>query len=644
MCGITGIWHLDGSQIDSQTFERFTSTMRHRGPDGQGCYLDPQGALALGNTRLAIVDPQARGNQPMAYGNQRFWITFNGEIYNYRQIRDELGQLGYAFVTDTDTEVVLAAYLQWGADCQFKFNGMWAFAIWDSQEQRLFLARDRFGVKPLYTYYDGQRFAFASEVKAFLALPWIDPTPNWAYITASLSTAHYWQATTETLLKVIKRLPAGHHLILHREGAPQSMRWWHTLDHLATVPQAFNQQAAAFRELFDDACRLRLRQDAPIAVSLSGGMDSTAVLATLHQVGGYGDPQRGRTNLPSAYVATFNDRMRDERRYAEVLVEALNVPTNYEKVSPRLTPETLDQMLYHAEDANSIHLANWTLYAAMRRDGVPVAVTGDGSDELFVAYPQHLQAALAEALQFTSSLRRYREIRRIEQAMAPEGSPTTPGQGPQRLMGGWQNVRAMLSSYQHTDDPTVAPPLAGAEWLLCAPAPLHFADFCQDSQRFPRECMLAKRLYFDFHYGILPWILHIKDMISMAHGVEMRSPFMDWRIVCFAFALPSSSILGNGFAKRLLREAMPGRLPEAIRTRSSKTAFVDSENSLFWQMKPIVLETIQSAHFLQSPLWNGPELRRAIELAYQTGDAACSAFFWKCVKTTRLLNRFTQKL
>jgi hypothetical protein len=260
-----------------------------------------------------------------------------------------------------------------------------------------------------------------------------------------------------------------------------------------------------------------------------------------------------------------------------------------------------------------------------------------------VAYPAHIQAALTESLRFLSSLRRYREILRIQQTMLSEVYPTAAGGGQKRLSSMWQHLRTLFTHFHDIDNPTAAETGAGAAWLARPTPPIHFADFIADSERLPRTRLLARRLYFDFHYGILPWILHIKDMISMAHGVEIRSPFMDWRIVCFAFALPSNSVLGNGFAKRLLREAMSGRLPEAIRTRSSKVSFVDSETSLFWQMKPIVLETIQSATFLQSPLWDGQPLRQAIERAYQTGNAEHSAFFWKCVKTIRLLHTFQQK-
>src|SRR5215831_4039299 len=186
MCGIVGMWNLDGGPIDQLVLERFTDALAHRGPDGRGTYVDPQGSLGLGHRRLAILDLSPAGHQPMSYANGRYWITYNGEIYNFLELRKELQGLGYRFVSDSDTEVILAAYVQWGADCQLKFNGMWGFAIWDKQERELFLSRDRFGVKPLHYFYDGRCFAFASEMKAFLATPWFQPSFDPQVVTSAL--------------------------------------------------------------------------------------------------------------------------------------------------------------------------------------------------------------------------------------------------------------------------------------------------------------------------------------------------------------------------------------------------------------------------------------------------------------------------
>ena len=171
MCGIVGIWQLDGGNVDQEVLDRFTDSLAHRGPDGRGTIIDNEAGIGLGHRRLAILDVSSSGQQPMIYGNGRYWIVFNGEIYNFLELRAELEGLGHQFHTETDTEVVLASYVQWGQECQLRFNGMWALAIWDKSEHTLFLSRDRFGVKPLYFLSERGWFLFASELKAFMSLP-----------------------------------------------------------------------------------------------------------------------------------------------------------------------------------------------------------------------------------------------------------------------------------------------------------------------------------------------------------------------------------------------------------------------------------------------------------------------------------------
>src|SRR5688500_503697 len=187
MCGIVGVWNRSGEQISPLELRRFTDSLAHRGPDGNGFYIDPEANLGFGHRRLAILDTSDGGHQPMSSLEDRYWIIYNGEIYNFLELRAELERFGYRFKTDSDTEVILAAYHHWGEDCQLRFNGMWALAIWDRAERKLFLSRDRFGVKPLIYYFDQYHFAFASEMKALLALDWFEPEFDPAMVAAALS-------------------------------------------------------------------------------------------------------------------------------------------------------------------------------------------------------------------------------------------------------------------------------------------------------------------------------------------------------------------------------------------------------------------------------------------------------------------------
>lgn len=263
MCGITGFWNLDGRPVNREELIRFTSQLAHRGPDGWDVYADESASLGLGHRRLAIIDLNT-GDQPMSYLNGRYWIVFNGEIYNFVELKKELESLGYVFKTDSDTEVILAAYDKWGEDFQFKLNGMWACAIWDSRERKLFLSRDRFGVKPMIYLFDGRRFAFASEMKAFLALDNFRAEYNPTVLANSLEDATHVEGAEDCLFQGLKRLLGGHCLTLDADGRMNIRRWWNTLDHLPNVPQRYEDQVAQYRELFLDACRIRMRSDVAI--------------------------------------------------------------------------------------------------------------------------------------------------------------------------------------------------------------------------------------------------------------------------------------------------------------------------------------------------------------------------------------------
>ncbi|MGH7757130.1 MAG: asparagine synthase (glutamine-hydrolyzing), partial [Vulcanimicrobiaceae bacterium] len=320
VCGIAGIWHLDGRPLASGAIERFTRALAHRGPDGEGIeLLGDDRTLGLGHRRLAIFDRSAAGRQPMRSADGRYWISFNGEIYNFVELRRELESVGYRFTSRTDTEVILAAYDRFGEDCQRRFNGMWAFAIWDVARRRLFLSRDRFGVKPLYYVVERDRFAFASELKAFLQLDEFEATEDSASLARVLADNFALEGTEDSLLQGVRRLPGGCAMTVSASG-PAVRRWWNTLDHRVEVAADFGRQAAEFRELFFDACRLRVRSDVPAATCLSGGLDSSSVVGALSAV----DRRDGlRANARSApdwratFVADFAGTPLDETAYAD---------------------------------------------------------------------------------------------------------------------------------------------------------------------------------------------------------------------------------------------------------------------------------------------------------------------------------------
>lgn len=483
MCGIAGVFHYDGNPVSAPMVERFTHTLTHRGPDGWGVHVD--GPLGLGHRRLAILDPTEAGRCPMPYGRPgrgaRYWITFNGEVYNFLELRRELAALGHEFRSETDTEVIAAAYAEWGEDCLLRFNGMWAFAIWDAEARKLFLARDRFGVKPLY-YTQDSRFAFASEMKAFLALDGFTPKLNDAIVEIALNSAQVCEGTQEqTLLSGVNKLLPGHCMTVDSRGT-QLRRWWNTADHLSAPPLRYEDQVAHWRELFLDAVAIRMRSDVPIGTSLSGGLDSSAVACAMSWCSRQDrSHERESGDWRHAFTASFPGTPLDETHYARLAAEAAGAQMHVTEFGEDVRPEDVIESVWCMEDVYpGIAVPAVLNYRQMRRSGVVVSLDGHGADEMLCGYPSWLDWSIGE---------------------------------------------------------------------------------------------LNGRLYDQFHRSLLPSILRNYDRTSMACGVEVRMPIMDWRLVCFTFSLPANSKVGAGYTKRIFRDAMEGILPDALRLRRAKIGF-----------------------------------------------------------------------
>ena len=398
MCGIAGVLQLAGAPVSSAELRNVVAYVAHRGPDGDGFHID--GPVGLGHRRLAIID-LATGQQPMASGDERYWIVFNGEIYNFIELRDELKQSGHQFATDSDTEVILAAYAQWGEDCQLKLNGMWAFAIWDARERKLFLSRDRFGVKPLHFYYNSQKLVFASELKGFLGLPWIDRTFDPEIFALAIANYPILDATEHCLLKNVRRLRPGHSLTIKLGGAPLIRRWWNTLDHLPEAPADPETQSELFRELFFDACALRIRSDVPLATALSGGLDSSAVHCAMFAAvnGSRSAAMRRPADWQKAFIGAFTGTPQDETEYARAVVDFVGSEGIVHEITAGEVIGNLPQIVYAAESVHDLPSPAWSIYRAMRQRQIPVSLDGHGGDELFGGYQHHVR----ELLNYTKS-------------------------------------------------------------------------------------------------------------------------------------------------------------------------------------------------------------------------------------------------
>ncbi|HJZ21422.1 MAG TPA: asparagine synthase (glutamine-hydrolyzing), partial [Bradyrhizobium sp.] len=386
MCGIAGIVDVSGKPVTSDEISGLTDLLAHRGPAGSAIWLSADQTVALGHRRLAIIDPGPGGRQPMAYADGRYVITYNGEIYNFLELRRELEARGAIFRTESDTEVILAAWQAWGEDMLLRFNGMWALAILDTRSNDLFLARDRFGIKPLLYAMTPQRLVFASEQRALLRSRLIATSVDTEVARRLLLDAFGIEGSERTLCREIRRLQGGHSMWL-RNGRLDIRRWWRTVDHLPALPKTEAERVAHFGELFRDAVGLRMRSDVPIGTCLSGGFDSSAVICTMaaHESAGMGP--RDSTAWRHAFVATFPGAMNDERPQAEEAAAYAGVQPTFLEIGEGEALPDIDRILDDTDDVY-IGLASsiWLIYRELRRQNVPVSLDGHGADELMGAY------------------------------------------------------------------------------------------------------------------------------------------------------------------------------------------------------------------------------------------------------------------
>jgi len=541
VCGIAGIVRLRGKAIDPAEINRLTDLLAHRGPDGKGTWFSAEREAALGHRRLAIIDPGPGGYQPMVSKNGSYVIVFNGEIYNFLELRRELESLGACFRTQSDTEVILQAWRVWREGMLLRFNGMWALAIFDTETTDLFLARDRFGVKPLFYALSPERLIFASEQLALVRSGLLATSIDTEVVRRLMFDPFGVEGSERTLCREVRRLQAGHFMWL-RNGRVDIRRWWRTVDHLPPLPGTDAERVERFHELFQDAVGLRMRSDVPIGTCLSGGFDSSAVLCTMaeHEKAGMGP--RDSTAWRHAFVATFPGASNDERPFAEQAAAWANVDPTFLEIGANDALPDLERILTDTDDIY-IHPPSpvWLIYRELRRREVVVSLDGHGADELMGAYRQEGQSAafrLRNALAgiSTSSRLAGRAVELLRTLMIRR-------QGHFFLRGGLRGI---------------PPP-----FLLTG-----------DDDALPREWgSLNRRLYRMFHGTVLPTILRNFDRLSMAHGIEVRMPFMDWRLVTYTMALPDESKATGDYSKVIARKAMVRRMPESIRTGRRKVGF-----------------------------------------------------------------------
>ncbi|MBC8391457.1 MAG: asparagine synthase (glutamine-hydrolyzing), partial [Deltaproteobacteria bacterium] len=541
MCGILGAVPL----IPEHLFHNALNSLAHRGPDDEGIWQDHE-HIILGHRRLSVLDLSLDGRQPMCSRRGRFVIVFNGEIYNFIEIKTELEGTGYNFKTRTDTEVLLTAFEEWGEKCLNRLNGMWAFAVWDTKEKKLFLTRDRFGKKPLFYVKAKEKFIFASEMKAlFPFLPQVMPSRDFLHM------ARYpfrYESTDACVIEGIKRFPAGHYA-WYEDGEMKFTRYWNTLDHLVDPPSRFEEQVEYLRDLFLDACKIRMRSDVAIGTALSGGLDSSSIICAMAHLGRQESDDRMARDWQHAFVACFPDTPLDESGYAKTVTDHIGVKAEFIEIDPLKVLGKLGEYLYLFEDLYITSPVPFMVtYGEMRKNGIKVTVDGHGADECFGGYESDYLFALKDA---GLNIAKIRSILNTWHESFPEESLQFKPGSRVLFWVKWQfeeMLRAVLPGIQ-----PICPDKTHPNWK--------------------RLDNLTRQLYISTHVTVLPTLLRNYDRYSMANGVEIRMPFLDYRIVTLAFSLPWTSKIRNGFSKAIIRDALSGYIPDEIVRREEKIGF-----------------------------------------------------------------------
>jgi asparagine synthase (glutamine-hydrolysing) len=542
MCGIAGKVGPGIGHDHQDDVLKAAQLVSYRGPNG--CHVDTVPGASFSQARLSIIDLHQRSDQPFWSSDRRYMMVYNGEIYNYLELRSELVALGWTFRTEGDTEVVIAAYQQWGDACWNRMNGMWAVAIWDTGTHSLTLSRDRFGVKPLYYSLAGDSLVFGSEIKQVQQLIGRTPDPNWREVLLMLDRRNINKR--ETVFLDIYQLENGSLLTyrLDDESRPV-LRPWYAMSTQSTELATVDATVQRFRELFIDSVRLRLRSDVPVGICLSGGLDSSAIACVMAR-------ELGVT--PHAFSVVYQDPRYSEERYMDAVVA--HTGANGEKIFPsgQQFIESIQKIVWHHDEPLQMPgtFSQWGVMSLAGKS-VRVVLDGQGGDEVAGGYPSFHPAlfrGLVRDLVSSRAASAYREIVEIVQAQGEYGSSL------KHLIG--------ESLFPSTKLPSRTLRLLTKQ----------YATRISDTQiALSFRDALATEMYRQFDLENLPMLLKYEDRISMAHSIESRAPFMDYRLVEFCFGLPYQYKIKGSSMKWILRQALQDLLPAAVRDRRDKKGF-----------------------------------------------------------------------
>jgi len=557
MCGIAGILHFDqGKQIDPTIIKKMTDIISYRGPDGEGYYIHKN--LALGHCRLSIIDLNT-GDQPMFSEDKTIALVFNGEIYNYLELKEELIKLGHKFNTSSDTEVIIKSYEQWGIDCQNKFNGMWAFALWDNKKQKLFLSRDRIGEKPMHYAVFENSLVFGSEIKSIFAYG-IPKIPNFELLEIYLSLGYIPEPYT--FYKDIHKLRAGHYIIGYRNEVKEYKYWDMPEIDENNMLRNKNEIYEQFESILKDSVKIRMRSDVPYGAFLSGGLDSSSIVALMSEI----------SSFPvETFTIGFKEKYFDERRLATYVANKFHTNHHEHVVEPDAFIDSLNKIVYHYDepfgDSTAIPTGDVSKFASSK---VKMVLTGDGGDEVLSGYTTYQGEKFAV---------QYQKL----PAWVRAGIPALTSLILRPFRGSFRyKLNRIYDVCNASNLSFIDRYLAKSLWieqhfieelikgLLVYP----IKEFLSD---FERKCKyhdpFYKLMYFNQKLSLPDDMLVKIDRMSMAYSLETRTPFLDYRLIEYMAHIHKNVKMPHFERKTILRNTIGSKLPRPILT-APKRGFV----------------------------------------------------------------------
>lgn len=591
MCGIAGVVSkIPGGY--SEQVKAAAQTLKHRGPDAAQGWMNAQGNVCFGHQRLCIIDTSEAAAQPMRY-RDRYTVIYNGEVYNYVEIKNELAAKGHAFQNASDTEVILAAYAEWGNNCLQYFDGAFAFAIWDEQEQTLFAARDRFGEKPFYFFYDEERLVFASEIKALWQLG-IEKKVNrsllYNFITLGYSTNP--ADATETFYSKVQKLPAANHLTyaLAKNELTLEKYWQADINVNKNISEA--EVIDRFNTLFTDSIRKRLRSDVAIGTSLSGGLDSSSIVA-------FCAAEASPQYTHKCFTASFAGFEKDETACASLVAKQFSLEHFTTTIHEQEVAELMEKVVMQQDEpfSSSSVLAQYKVFEMAKQNGVTVLLDGQGADEVLAGYRRYYKWYWRE-------LYRTKGLSQVDEVKAARALGINESFGvrnkaaallPDFTAAMLQTARSK-SAFNH--------PHLAREFAFANKRNLYYA--------LPTEATLNGALYYNTFVNGLEELLRLADRNSMAHSVEVRLPFLNHQLVEFLFTLPPHFKIHDGWTKWLLRKAVDNKLPKEIVWRKDKVGYEPPQK--IWMKNKAVQERIFAARkkLAEKGILNDAALKQSI--------------------------------